>query len=167
MTDEIKQQYITSNPDKVIIDTIDIKYPNNLGVWRLCLYPTPIQKKIEDGSLVEFIPFNFKVGFPQEDENMNYSFPVVLDGSDSSIYKELENYLSQSNIAIDYVYRSYFEDSDEIQDSTANIPYKLYNPTFDFTNNTLTLKGGLPDFINQTLSSKKYNKVDFPSLEYI
>ena len=29
MTDEIKQQYITANPDKVIIDTIELKYPEN------------------------------------------------------------------------------------------------------------------------------------------
>ena len=166
MTDEIKQQYITANPDKVIIDTIELKYPNNLGIWRLCLYPTTITKKIEDGSTVEFKPFNFKVGFPKEDDNINYSFPVVLDASDASIYEELLNYLAQSNESVDYIYRSYFEDSDEIQFSTSIIPYKLYNPSLDFSKNSLTFKGGLPDFINQTLSSKKYNKVDFPSLEY-
>ena len=166
-TAEARQNYLTKHPDKVMIDTIELKYPNNLGVWRLCLNSEKINKKLDDDSLAEFTPYNFKVGFPNEDEHINYSFPVTLDASDAGIYEEYENYLSQTNVAIDYTYRAYFEDSDEIQVSTSTIPYKLYNPTMDFKNNSLSLKGGLPDFINQTLSSKKYNKVDFPSLEYV
>jgi len=166
MTEEAKQRYLSTYSEKVAIDTIELKYPNNSKIWRFCLYPTPITKKIEDDSLVEFVPFNFKVGFPKKSEFMDYQFPLVLDGADASIYEELTEYLANSNEAVDFKWKMYFEDSVDIQ-ASSDMPYKLYSPTFNFTENSLTFSGGLPDFVNQTLSAKKYNYVDFPMLKSV
>ena len=164
MTEQLKDIYINSSTEIAIYDTIQLNHEAFGQVFYLINTKKEKTLKLENGESVVFRPCNFAVTKPSNTSKGLSNFTLTLSAIEPEIIQNFWNYMDAlSPEPIDFVYRSYLSNSDEVQSSLPG--YRFYTVALDY--DRITLTSSMPDIVNSPFPFDNYDPIRLKGLKYV